>query len=818
MAAEERAKLRLEIAHVLFMDIVGYSKLLIDEQSEALHELNQIVRNTEAVREAEAAGMLVRLPTGDGMALVFTNSVEAPVECALEISQALRAQPSLPLRMGIHSGPVQHVQDVNERANVAGAGINIAQRVMDCGDAGHILISKRVADDLASHRRWLPYLHDLGDVSVKHGVVVSVFNLYADVVGNPVPPAKFGASRPAAKKVAGSPSRRPIILPVGAVAALLAAIALGLVIERWATRRQPAPAAADAVSKPPLPAPQAEAPERSIAVLPFESFSADKDNAYFADGIQDEILTDLAKISDLKVISRTSVLAYRAGGSRNLREIGKELGVSHLLEGSVQRAGGKIRVTAQLIDTRTDSHLWAEHYDRDLQDIFAIQTEVAERIVGSLKTRISPDEKAGLNVPPTSDVEAFDLYLQANQLFEDFQEGADWSVPLLKAVRLLDAAIARDPNFALAYCLEAEVDDDLYWFGLDHTPVRLAQAQAAVSEALRLRPWLGEAHLAQALLLYHGSRDYDAALRELAIAKASLPNSARVYAVSSWIDRRQGRWADSVRNQEQSVQLDPRNPAALTDLTVLYDLLRLYPDENRVADNAIRALPASAGYFRLIKAQLQMATGQLAAARALLQITPPDYDPDGATTFSRMQVEYYARNFPAAVEVLAGSKLDGFVGGTGSVLPRAWLEGLIARAANQPEKANAAFLTARKPTEAAVKSRPDDAFSWALLGQIDAGLGRKEDALREGSQAIQLRPSSSDAVDGPELETSLAMIKAWNGDRDSAIASLDALSKTPGGPHYGDLKFDPAWDALRGDTRFEKILKEMAPAPVHDSP
>jgi TolB-like protein len=414
MADEQKTKLRLEIAHVLFIDIVGYSKLLIDEQSEVLHDLNQVVLNTEAARQAQAAGQLIILPTGDGMALVFTGSVEDPVECALQISQALRAQPSLPVRMGIHSGPVHHVSDVNQRENIAGAGINIAQRVMDCGDAGHILISKRVADDLAQYRRWQPYLHDLGDIEVKHGLVLSLVNLYADVVGNPALPSRVTE----VTRRSGAPStprrKRSMMLALLITGALLtlAVIAFFLVPRSpYRSQRTAASVPSTAPSAPLL-------PEKSIAVLPFENFSESKENEFFADGVQDDILTALSKIADLKVISRTSVMTYAAGAKRNLREIAQALGVSHVLEGSVRRSDGRVRVSAQLIDARNDAHLWADTYDRDLADVFAIQSEIAKTIAQQLQAKLSPPEKAALEEQPTNDLAAHDLYVRAKFLNE----------------------------------------------------------------------------------------------------------------------------------------------------------------------------------------------------------------------------------------------------------------------------------------------------------------------------------------------------------------------------------------------------------------
>src|SRR5438105_5026250 len=346
---------RLEIGHVLFIDIVGYSKLLVKQQSELLGELNEIVSGTNEFRQAESAGKLIRLPTGDGMALVFRTNGEAPVECAMEIARALKTHPAIQLRMGIHSGPVNEVVDVNQRANIAGAGINMAQRVMDCGDAGHILLSKHVAEDLEQDDRWRPFLHDLGTCEVKHGVRVGVINLYSDEVGNPQLPKKFLALKKHRSHV------HWVEVAIGLV--VLVAIAAAFL---FVLRRQMRSALA--------------VTEKSVAVLPFENLSSDKENAYFADGVQDEILTNLARIADLKVISRTSVMQYKTGLQRNLREIGQQLGVAHLLEGSVQRAANRVRVNAQLIDARTDAHPWAQTYDRDLADVFAIQSEIAKAI------------------------------------------------------------------------------------------------------------------------------------------------------------------------------------------------------------------------------------------------------------------------------------------------------------------------------------------------------------------------------------------------------------------------------------------------------
>ena len=447
MSVEPNSDLQLEIGYLLLIDVVGYSKLLVNEQVELLQELNQIVRSTPSFRNAEAKGKLIRLPTGDGMALVFFRSPEEPAQCALEIHTALKSHPHLQLRMGVHSGPVNQITDVNDRSNVAGTGINVAQRVMDCGDAGHILLSKHVADDLAQYRHWQPYLHDLGEWEVKHGLRLNLVNLYKDGLGNPVIPEKLKRGQRWKKR--GTPVRpvRPLRwLKFALVAALLLA-ALALTSTFLISFRRALSTAETSFGPPAMVA----VPEKSIAVLPFENLSDDKQNTYFADGVQDEILTDLSKVADLKVISRTSVMQYKNSAQRNLREIGKVLGVAHILEGTVQRSGGRVRVSAQLIDARTDDHLWAERYDRELADVFAIESELAKQIVSQLKSKLSPEEKAAIEQKPTADLAAHDLYIRAKTLIASSALSTPLAESLLEAVRLLNQAVERDPAFARAY-------------------------------------------------------------------------------------------------------------------------------------------------------------------------------------------------------------------------------------------------------------------------------------------------------------------------------------------------------------------------------
>jgi len=567
MSAERKPDLHLEIAHVLFMDVVGFSKLLINDQSEILEQLNQLVRETPHFREAEAAGKLIRLATGDGMALVFSNSAEAPVECALEINKALQSYPQIQLRMGVHSGPINAVSDVNDRLNVTGAGINMAQRVMDCGDAGHILLSKHVAEDLEQYRQWQPCLHDLGECEVKYGVRVSVVNLYTDDLGNPEVPEKF-KNQIDRKKFAtaiSTATAKPAGLKwvvIGAVILLVGALGISF----WMLRSKQSTKSRSSVA---MSQEQAAAAstilEKSIAVLPFENFSEDKGFAFFADGVQDEILTDLAKIADLKVISRTSVMQYKNVSTRNLPEIAQALKVAHVLEGSVQRSANRVRVSAQLIDARNDTHVWAEKYDRDLADVFAIQSEIAEKIADQLQAKLSPKEKAAMAERPTSDLAAYDLYLRAKELIYGVNPSPEIE-NLFKMVQLLDQALARDPAFLLAHCLLARAHDGIYFENFDHTETRLALAETSVRAAVRLQPDSGETHLAQAIHFYWGYLNYDRAREELAKAQHALPNNAQIFQFLGLIDRRQGRWDEAIRHLEHAVDLDPRNMDVISEL------------------------------------------------------------------------------------------------------------------------------------------------------------------------------------------------------------------------------------------------------------
>jgi serine/threonine-protein kinase len=801
MSTELEPDLQLEIAHVLFIDIVGYSKLLINEQRECMHELGQIVRNTEAFRVAETAGKLIRLPTGDGMGLAFATTPDAPVRCALQVSKALQNYPNLKVRMGVNSGPVSGMTDVNDRSNVAGTGINIAQRVMDCGDAGHILLSKRVAEDLAQYRHWQPYLHDLGQCEVKHREVISLVNLYTDDVGNPLAPARLKFNTQIDSGDQAIRNRRRELLLVAIV--LLAAIGSWIFWQRGAFKSPEAPVAPSIVSS---------IPEKSIAVLPFENLSANQETAFFTDGVQDEILSDLAKVADLKVISRTSVMQYKTVRARNLSEIGRQLGVAHVVEGSVQREGNRVRINAQLIDARTDAHLWAQSYDRDLSDVFAIQSEIAQTIADQLQARMSPREKAAIAQPPTTDPVAERLFAQALQLAE-LASDPGGKEALLQSIPLLDEALARDPHFLSAYGLLAAAHIDLYWQGFDHTAARLELARAAIERAAAINPDTGDVHLMKANYAYKAFRDYDRARAELELARKTLPNNAVVYALTAPIDRRQGRWSESTQNFERSISLDPRNFRYLVETAFTYQALRRFDESARMFERALSVIPTD----HFVRAQLaQIAFFEYADVQPWrTQLSAMiNEDPQAATDIANglFYCALAGRDSALATRALQSIRAEGLPDTyNNSLWARDWFVGLAARTFGEEAKAHAAFTAARAIEAKIVRDQPDYAPAWSRLGLIDAGLGRKEDAIREGRRACELLPVTKDAMDGPSYIINLATIYAWTGEKDLALEQLAISAKIPAGVTYGELKLYPQWDSLRGDPRFEKLVATLAP-------
>jgi TolB-like protein/Flp pilus assembly protein TadD len=558
------------------------------------------------------------------------------------------------------------------------------------------------------------------------------------------------------------------------------------------------------------------APEKSIAVLPFENLSDDRANAFFADGVQDDILSSLARVADLKVISRTSVQQYRSG-TRNLREIGEALGVAHVLEGTVRRAGNRVRVNAQLINARTDAHIWAESFDRELTDLFAIQRELAERIVVALRANLSPREKARLQVQPTANLEAYDLYLRARDLFcwsgiGDPRESGEQALPLLRR------AVALDPQFALAYCLVSRVHAELYWFGYDKSPKQLELAKTAAETALRIQPEAGEAHLALAFYHYYAARDYEAAVQELGRAQRAIPSNAEVSGALGVIDRRRGRWEESILHLERARLLDPRNLSTLWNLLETYTYLRRYHDAENVIAEALAITP-EAHFFTLARADLALREkGDTAPLGAALRQIPAGFDPGGAVTTIALRVALMERDYNQAAHWLASStqwKFNdiGLAGMAGALddytVPRAWYAGLIAQGRGESSIAQREFTAARTVVLADLAHTPNEPKTLMMLGLTEAMLGRSDEAVAAGQHAVELLPLSLDALDGMLLAANLAVIYAQVGERERALAELERLVRLPAGPPPGTLRAEPQWNSLRDDPRFEKFTSRI---------
>jgi TolB-like protein len=623
---------------------------------------------------------------------------------------------------------------------------------------------------------------------VKHGVSVGVTNLYSDEVGNPQLPKKFQALKK---------HRSHVHWAEAAIALLVLAAVVGAFI--FALRKPTRSSLSIA--------------EKSIAVLPFENLSEEKANAFFADGVQDEILTNLARIADLKVISRTSVMQYKTGLQRNLREIGQQLGVAHLLEGSVQRAANKVRVNAQLIDARTDAHLWAQTYDRDLADVFAIQSEIAKAIADQLQAKLSPAEKNAIEQRPTSDLTAFDQYSRAKTLILTSSLGSG-AKNLLPAIELLNSAVARDPSFHAAFCQLVFAHDQLYAVYDDHTPPRLAAAEAALQRAIELRPNAAETHLARGSHLYYAFSDYKGALSELEAERAGLANDPRILQFTGSILCHQGKPQEGLRALEQAVALDPRNPYMLSRLAISYECLRRYPEEKATLQRVLEITPddiavASSIAFvdldwRADTAPLHQFIDRLRSERRSGVVDTADIG------FLCALAE---RDWAAAEQALTALGNNPFWGDL-VTLRRQFGEGLLARAMHDEGRAQKAFAAARVEQEQLVQQQKDYGPPVCVLGLIDAALGNKEAALQEGRRAMELLPVERDAIDGQAVMVYFAIIAAWVGEKDLALQQLAAAAPTYGAAiatSYGMLKLFPFWDPLRGDPRFEKIVASLAP-------
>ena len=787
MSTEINKQIELEIAHVLFIDIVGYSKLSINEQRAVVDELTQVVRASERFQRAEAAGRLIKIPTGDGMALVFYTSPEAPAQCAIEISRILKEHPCLQLRMGVHSGPVSGVMDVNGHANLAGAGLNIAQRVMGCGDAGHILISKHVAEDLEEYDHWRPLLHDLGSREVKHGVSVAVINLYDNEVGNSALPKKFQAL----KKL-----RAPVRW-MGMIAALLtlAAIVAGIAIfSSYRVRSMLA------------------APEKSIAVLPFENLSRDPDNAYFATGIQDEILTRLSKIADLKVISRLSTHNYAARPD-NLPEIARQLGVAHILEGSVQKSGDAVRVNVQLIKAANDSHLWADTFDRKLYDIFSVETEVAKTIADQLQANLTGREEQVIAAKPTDNVEAYDAYLRG---LAYSLKTASSSANSFGAQKYLREALRLDPKFALSWALLSIVDARGYLtLTLQPTAALREEARQAAETALTLQPNLGEAVLAKGSYYYSCLKDYDTAVRYFEQGRQLLPNSSRIPELLAYVERRRSQWERSESYFNEAERLDPRNVSLLSQHAQSYIALRRFPQALQKLDRVLDITPDDLDIL-VYKAAIAQAEGDLPRASTILAPLHPNADDSIALETQAYQAILERR--PELVisrlsEILATpDPALGYYNGE----YRFWL-GWAQEVASDHVGAQNSWRQARSELERFLIEQPEN---YGLIGDLaltDSGLGDKAAALSLGERAMAVIPIEKDAIDGCIAIEILARVTAQVGEPDRAIAALQKLLLIPSsGPLASSmpltpalLRLDPMFDPLRNDSRFQKLTASI---------
>jgi TolB-like protein/lipopolysaccharide biosynthesis regulator YciM len=551
-----------------------------------------------------------------------------------------------------------------------------------------------------------------------------------------------------------------------------------------------------------------------IAVLPFENLSQDKENAFLADGVQDDVLTKLAKIADLKVISRTSVMQYR--GERNTRQIGNALRVSHVLEGSVRKTGTRFHMNAQLIDTRSNAHVWAEQYDGDLNEVFAIQSEIAQKVAEHLQANLSVLEKKAINQKPTGDVLAYESYIRAKDAVESYVDRDDQRRSLIEAIDLLNDATGRDPGFALAYCYCARAHALIYFLGFDSTPARAALAEQAVNAALRLSPDLSEAHLAKADCYFRCYRDYERASAELARARAGLPNSASFFMVAGYIDRRRGRWDAATGEFEKAADLDPRNLNAVNHLGDHYRQLRRFDQARRFWLKQAGQFVPHARLFEAFAAWMDFsASGQTTKFRAALQALPLEINPAAAITSVRVLIELTDHDYSEARRILTASPLSEFQDIDYTFYyPRAWYEAQIARAEGNELKAREAWTAARQALEVKPQAHHDDPRTLAVLAQIDAALGRKEQAINEGRRAVDLMPISKDAYDGPLVLQGLAQVYVWTGEKERAMEVLEKLVRFPGYVAYGYLLRDPIWDPLRGDPRFEKILASLAPKEI----
>jgi adenylate cyclase len=798
-----------KLAAIMFTDMVGYSALSQRDAKlavELLEEHRQILRGIFPRFDGTEIKTI-----GDAFLVEFTSALEA-AQCAIEIQRALAhrdadepAERQIQVRIGIHIGDVIHRGD-----DVYGDGVNIASRIEPLANPGGICLSMDVERQIRNAVE--THFEKLAPTELKNiSVPMDLFRIVLPwerpaVAGKPEirsePDGRFPKPETESRKSAGIPWHE-IVIGIMLLAALIGGAMLWF--HRAGSGRNTASGNSVAATQ--------SVPEKSIAVLPFQSLSKDEENAYFADGVQDQILTHLAKIADLKVISRTSVMQYKTGAQRNLREIGQQLGVAHLLEGSVQRAANKVRVNAQLIDARSDAHQWAENYDRDLADVFAIQSEIAKAIADQLRAKLSPNEKSAIEERPTDNIAAFNLYSRGKTLLLTPGSGAGVDDKLREGVELIKKATVLDSAFHVAFCEFVLGSDRLYNGGIDRTPERRSAAESALRTAEKLKPDSPETHLARASHLYRVLRDYEGAQTQLEIAARGLPNDARIPALKGYMIRRQGKWEEALPLLKQALTLDPRNFALLTDIAATHSALRQYAEVASAFDRALQIKPDDLN-FRQFRAQNDWSwradPAPICQVVEQVRLNTPGSLPDVADTLFICALS--KRDWAAAEQALA-------VLGDNTFWPdlnlnRQFGEGLLARAMHDDARARQAFAAARVEQEQLVQKQKDYGPPLCVLGLIDAALGNKEAALREGRRAMEVSPREKDALNGDMLIGYFAVIAAWAGEKDLAIEQLNAALPLPGATQitsYGVLKLMPFWDPLRGDPRFEAIVQKLAP-------
>lgn len=798
MSTEIPVSPQVKNAEVLALEIIG------ERSHNAAHDeietLVRVIDQTDAFRGADIAGKVRRLILpNDVVLLIFTSTPDAPARCAIQIGKALRSRPTLRVRMGIHRGEVGDLEDSDHVSKVLPSGLEQAIRIMQCGDAGHILVTREMAGRLRMYGHLQKCLNHFGEFKVD-GHLISVLNLFTGEAGREEMPEKLsilpGTDIPPA---ADRPQKtaKPLAIIVGVCLVMAAAAFL---IPKL-------------VHKHPLADAKASVPEKSIAVLPFENITGKAETGSFAEGIQDEILTQLAKLSDLKVISRTSVLEYKKAGPRNVREIGQQLGVAYVLEGSVQEASDHLRVTAQLIDARTDAHVWAQTYDRVASDILGLQTEIAQAMTEQLKVQMSPRERESLAQAGTNDLVAERLLREGAQRLS-VGSNPDAKQAFLDTIPLIEEALQRDPKYMRAYSFLVAAHLDLYWQGFDHTNARVEAARDALQRAIAADPNSGETHFAQGLFYYRVFRDYDRARAELEIARRTLPNSPGIHVILGAMDRRQGRWSEAIQNLNRAIELDPRNFRFLVEAAFTQQVLRHYDEVTSLYNRALDLQPRD-GFARTQLASVALIeNGDVDPLRNTIRDIVRD-DPGAATGIAGAIFNYAlaTRNPEAATRALQAIRAEGLRDDyNNSLWSRDWFVGLAAHTFGHEDEARAAFESARQTELKNVQEQPEYAPAWSRLGLIEAMLGHKEDAIKAAQKACELIPTTVDAVDGASYRTNLALTYLWTGDRASALSQLGELAKMPGGPHYGELRLYPQWDALRGDPTFEKIVTSLAPA------